>query len=87
MIAFSLDDTIAAIATPLGEGGVGIVKISGPEAASILGRLFTPAVEAGDGLEPRRLVFGHIRDPETGDVVDEVLAVIMPGTPRSVAPP
>jgi tRNA modification GTPase len=76
---FSLDDTIAAIATPLGEGGVGIVKISGPEAASILRRLFAPAVHAFDGLEPRRLTFGHIRDPGTGDVVDEVLAVTMPG--------
>jgi tRNA modification GTPase len=76
---FSLDDTIAAIATPLGEGGVGIVKISGPEAASILRRLFAPAAGAADGLEPRRLAFGHIRDPETGDVVDEALAVHMPG--------
>jgi tRNA modification GTPase len=76
---FSLDDTIAAIATPLGEGGVGIVKISGPEAVSILRRLFVPVVGAADGLEPRRLAFGHIRDPQTGDVVDEVLAVTMPG--------
>ncbi len=79
MKTFSLDDTITAIATPLGEGGVGIVKISGPEAASILRRLFVPTVRAADGLEPRRLTFGHIRDPETGDVVDEVLAVTMPG--------
>jgi tRNA modification GTPase len=76
---FSLDDTIAAIATPLGEGGVGIVKISGPEAASILRRLFVPAVRGADGMEPRRLVFGHIRDPGSGAVVDEVLAVAMPG--------
>ena len=79
MKTFSLDDTITAIATPLGEGGVGIVKISGPEAASILRRLFVPAVHGVDGLEPRRLTFGHIRDSETGDVVDEVLAVTMPG--------
>jgi tRNA modification GTPase len=76
---FSLDDTIVAIATPLGEGGVGIVKISGPEAVSILRRLFVPVVGAADGLEPRRLALGHIRDPQTGDVVDEVLAVTMPG--------
>jgi tRNA modification GTPase len=78
MKTFSLDDTITVIATPLGEGGVGIVKISGPEAASILRQLFEPAACAADGLEPRRLTFGHIRDPETGDVVDEVLAVTMP---------
>jgi tRNA modification GTPase len=77
MQSFSLDDTIAAIATPLGEGGVGIVKLSGPEAGSILGRLFVPAVRA-TRLEPRRLIFGHIRDPQSGEMVDEVLAVAMP---------
>jgi tRNA modification GTPase len=74
---FSLDDTIAAIATPLGEGGIGIVKISGPEASAILGRLFVPVVRAAR-LEPRRLLFGHIRDPHSGEMVDEVLAVAMP---------
>jgi len=78
MKSFSLDDTIAAIATPLGEGGVGIVKISGPEAAFILGRLFVPALRKADGLEPRRLTFGHVRDPQSGEAVDEVLAVHMP---------
>jgi tRNA modification GTPase len=77
MQSFSLDDTIAAIATPLGEGGVGIVKMSGPEANAILGRLFVPAVRATH-LEPRRLIFGHIRDPHSGEMVDEVLAVAMP---------
>jgi tRNA modification GTPase len=77
MMAFSLDDTVAAIATPLGEGGVGIVKISGPDAGSILGQLFTSLAHPVP-LEPRRLTFGHIRDPQTGKVVDEVLAVVMP---------
>jgi tRNA modification GTPase len=77
MQSFSLDDTIAAIATPLGEGGVGIVKMSGPEANAILGRLFVPAVRT-TRPEPRRLIFGHIRDPHSGEMVDEVLAVAMP---------
>jgi tRNA modification GTPase len=72
-----IDDTIAAIATPLGEGGVGIVKISGPEASSILEQLFVP-LSTTRYLEPRRLIFGHIFDPQSGNVVDEVLAVIMP---------
>jgi tRNA modification GTPase len=75
---FSLDDTIVAIATPLGEGGVGVIKISGPEAGSILKQLFAPVVRMADGLEPRHLTFGHIRDPQTRDVIDEVLAVYMP---------
>ncbi len=78
MKTFSLDDTIAAIATPLGEGGVGIIKISGPEAGSILRQLFAPAMLMADGLEPRHFTFGHIRDPQTRDVIDEVLAVYMP---------
>jgi tRNA modification GTPase len=77
MTTFSLDDTIAAIATPLGEGGVGIVKISGPEANSILDQLFTPAIRT-NRMEPRRLIFGRICDPQTGETLDEVLAVYMP---------
>ncbi len=78
MKTFSLDDTIAAIATPLGEGGVGVIKISGPEAGSILKQLFAPGMRMADGLEPRHLTFGHIRDPQTRDVIDEVLVVFMP---------
>jgi tRNA modification GTPase len=81
--SFSLDDTIAAIATPPGEGGVGIVKLSGPEACSILERLFVPASAggvpaAGGRLPARRLTFGHVQDPDSGGRVDEVLAVYMP---------
>ncbi len=61
------DDTIAAISTPVGEGGIGIVRLSGPESPAIARRLFTR------GLEDRRLVHGHIVDPASGDMVDEVL--------------
>jgi tRNA modification GTPase len=79
----SLDDTIAAIATPLGEGGVGIVKLSGPQSIEILHRLFAPTSvikQPGEAFarQPRHLTWGHIRDPHSGQVVDEVLAVIMP---------
>jgi len=76
----SLDDTIAAIGTPIGIGGIGIVRMSGPEAPSILRRLFRPA--RGDDSawhpEPRRLTYGHIVDPENGQPVDEVLVAYMP---------
>jgi tRNA modification GTPase len=77
---FSLDDTIAAIATPPGEGGIGIVKISGPLATDILRRLFKPAADAGtpQALRPRHLTWGHVRDPVGGQVVDEALVVVMP---------
>lgn len=86
----SLDDTIAAISTPIGEAGIGIVRMTGPDAARILHRLFRPS-SAGccpDGRPsvqafiPYHLHYGHIVDPSTRDLVDEVLAVIMPG-PRT----
>jgi tRNA modification GTPase len=81
---YSLDDTIVAISTPLGEGGIGIVRLTGPAAPVILHGLFAPCpqnVEA-DGLLPRTLHYGHILEPATGQIVDEVLAVHMPA-PRT----
>ena len=75
----SLDDTIAAIATPVGEGGIGIVRLSGPDAANILERLFVPASPLPAGRpQPRALHYGHVVDPSSGQVVDEVLAAYMP---------
>ncbi|MFA5367363.1 MAG: tRNA uridine-5-carboxymethylaminomethyl(34) synthesis GTPase MnmE [Dehalococcoidia bacterium] len=65
------NDTIAAISTPLGEGGIGIVRLSGPEALAIAGRVFDAA------LEDHSVVHGHIIDPDTKDIVDEVLACYM----------
>ncbi len=75
----SLDDTIVAISTPPGEGGIGIVRMSGPAAAAILRRLFVPGSSLSPfHLQPRTLHYGHIVEPATGEVVDEVLAVYMP---------
>ncbi len=69
------DDTIAAIATPPGEGGIGIVRISGPEAVPIAGRLFfSPAGRRlDDGT--RQIYYGEIRDG--GVAIDEVLVHVM----------
>lgn len=78
MSVYSLDDTIAAISTPLGEGGIGIVRMSGPASAAILRRLFHPAHQGKGAVQPRQLTLGHIIDPESGDPVDEVLASSMP---------
>jgi len=64
-------DTIAAISTPIGEGGIGIVRLSGREALSIARRLFPKR------LENRRLTYGQLVDPENGEVVDEVLVAYM----------
>jgi tRNA modification GTPase len=64
-------DTIAAISTPIGEGGIGIVRLSGKDALPIAQRLFSKQ------LANRRLVYGRIVDPDNGEVVDEVLAAYM----------
>ncbi|MBT3363154.1 MAG: tRNA uridine-5-carboxymethylaminomethyl(34) synthesis GTPase MnmE [Chloroflexi bacterium] len=64
-------DTIAAISTPVGEGGIGIVRLSGPKARAIAEKLFDHT------LSDHRLVYGHIVDPKSGDVVDEVLVSYM----------
>ena len=76
---FSTSDTIAAIATPAGRGGIGIVRASGPDAHAIalavLGRL--------EPLEPRRATFGRVRVRAAGVAIgDEVVATFFPA-PRS----
>lgn len=83
MQAVETMDTIAAIATPLGESGIGIVRISGEKAVELAKKIFVPAKEQkwwqGRGY---RLVYGHVTDPRTGEVVDEALLGWMRG-PRS----
>lgn len=72
---YSLDDTIAAISTPLGEGGIGIVRMSGSDSVTILQKIFRRA--KGERLESYRLHYGHIIDPDTEEKVDEVLVSYM----------
>lgn len=76
-------DTIAAIATPIGEGGIGIIRISGPKALSI-GRhiLRTPKSGLFSTIEPRRVYYGYVVDPEQEVTLDEVLFFYAP-KPRS----
>jgi tRNA modification GTPase len=73
------DDTIAAVATPPGEGGIGIVRVSGPAALAILERLFAAARPGA--WRPYRMRYGHVVAPD-GARVDEALAVYM-RAPRS----
>ena len=70
-----MNETIAAIATAYGEGGIGIVRISGPGSLDILSRVF----KAKGPIRNRRMTLGVISDPESGSVIDEVLAVYMKG--------
>lgn len=68
--------TIAAIATPPGAGGIGIVRISGERARPMLERLFRPARPERAGRS-HQLRYGWIVEPGSGRLLDEVMAVYM----------
>jgi tRNA modification GTPase len=77
------EDTIAAIATAVGEGGIGIIRLSGPDAITVAHGLFRTAKgQPAAGHMSYRAAYGHIVDPGTGQVVDEVLLLVM-RAPRS----
>jgi tRNA modification GTPase len=76
------EDTIAAVATPVGEGGIGIVRISGPDAERIARALFVRATTENGRLKSHMLYYGTIRDPKTNKDLDQVLLTIM-RKPRS----
>jgi tRNA modification GTPase len=65
------DDTIAAISTPAGRGGIGVVRLSGPGAVEIAASVFRPQSTAL--TTPNRARFGHIADPATDEKIDEVV--------------
>jgi tRNA modification GTPase len=67
---FSTDDTIVAISTPPGRGGIGVVRLAGPDATGIAGALLSLSAP----LAPRHATFGRAHDPATGDVIDQVVA-------------
>ena len=73
---FLQEDTIAAIATPLGLAGVGIVRLSGPLAISIAEKIFRPN-RGKMVFQSHRLCLGHLYDPGTQEPIDEVLLSCM----------
>src|SRR5689334_9928700 len=73
-----LDDTIAAIATPLGEGGLAVIRISGPQALAAADKSFVPAGQHSSKpskAQTHTIHFGHI--VREGRTVDEVLLSVM----------
>src|SRR5271165_4263233 len=66
-----LDDTIVAIATPSGRGGIGVVRLAGDDARKIARPMLRLA--QGHDLEPGRAHFGELIDPYTGGRLDEVV--------------
>jgi len=70
------EETIAAIATPPGVGGIGIIRVSGPEAEDICRKLFRPR-KSTTHLQSHHLYHGEIISPRTDAVIDEVLVSVM----------
>ena len=71
------EDTIAAVATPVGEGGVSIIRVSGPDAERIAGEIFCRSGGRNGSLRSHTLHHGSIRDPKSGRILDEVLLTLM----------
>lgn len=70
-------DTIAAISTPPGEGGIGIVRISGDEAIEIADKLYSMGKKSLADQDTHTIHYGKVVNPKTGDIVDEVMVSVM----------
>src|SRR5208337_2278624 len=70
-----IHDTIAAICTPLGEGGIGVIRISGDQARQIGATIFSRKPDGG--FESHRFYYGSIIDSAGGEELDEALVVFM----------
>ena len=74
------NDTIAAIATPPGVGGIGIIRVSGPDAFAVVAPLFQQPGQLGQRRDlpaSHLLTYGRIVDPGSEEIVDEVLVAFM----------
>ncbi len=83
MNKISKNDTIVAVSTPLGEGGIGIVRLSGEDSVGVVDKIFTsPKGGIPSAYASHSIHYGHIRNPGSGDLIDEVLVTVMraPGT-------
>ncbi|MFC7440165.1 tRNA uridine-5-carboxymethylaminomethyl(34) synthesis GTPase MnmE [Laceyella putida] len=69
-------DTIAAVATPVGEGGIAVIRVSGPEAISIVDQLYKGKKKLAEA-KTHTVHYGHIVEPQSGERIDEVLVTVM----------
>lgn len=65
-----IDDTIVAVSTPPGRGGIGVVRLSGPDSR----RIVEPLLRLKRPLESGRAIFGELIDIRSGERIDEVVA-------------
>lgn len=78
-----MSDTISGISTPLGEGGIGIIRISGSDALAVAGRITQLKGNKNiDNIASHTINYGFVFNPQTGQRIDEVLLLYMKG-PRS----
>ena len=69
-------DTITSISTPMGEGAIGIVRLSGPQAIEIGDILYKGKKKLSE-VETHTINYGHIIDPETNETVEEVMVSVL----------
>ena len=69
---FATDDTIVAISTPPGRGGLGVIRLSGPDST----RIATALLNRTEPLTARHATFGHVHDPATGRRIDQVVSTL-----------
>ncbi|WP_270167026.1 tRNA uridine-5-carboxymethylaminomethyl(34) synthesis GTPase MnmE [Paenibacillus sp. SYP-B4298] len=76
-----IQDTIAAISTAVGEGGIAVIRVSGPQAVQAAHAIFRSRTDIRSAAS-HTVHYGHIADPRSGETVEEVLLTVMRG-PRS----
>jgi tRNA modification GTPase len=78
MIEYNPDDTIIAISTPPGFGGIGIVRLSGKNALLIAKRIFRLKKKSRDRILPRQAIIGNLFNFEKNEVFDEAYLIFFP---------
>ncbi|GGB09637.1 tRNA uridine-5-carboxymethylaminomethyl(34) synthesis GTPase MnmE [Macrococcus hajekii] len=69
-------ETISSISTPMGEGAIAIVRLSGHDAVEIADRLYIGKKTLSE-VESHTINYGHIKDPETDEIIEEVMVAVM----------
>ncbi|MCI5775616.1 MAG: tRNA uridine-5-carboxymethylaminomethyl(34) synthesis GTPase MnmE [Aerococcus sp.] len=70
-------ETIAAISTPIGEGGIGIVRLSGDDAIEIADKVYHMGKKCLADQDSHTMHYGHIVDPKTNETLDEAMVTVM----------
>lgn len=71
-----IDDTIAAVATPMGEAGIAIIRISGPAAMHVADQVYRGKFKLSK-VDSHTIHYGYIHDPDTDERIEEVLVSVM----------